>query len=141
MAFTTRKSLLSKIIKGDEVAWEEFYRIYTPLIIVRGGDHNLSYEEKEELIQETVLSVFKGKDRFRYDPAKGKFRNYLKRIVDRRAADMPLADRVFVIDFEGEPQRSLAERRAKHSAAKDVAGMIRSLDYLVRVAAREGATQ
>ena len=41
-------------------------------------------------------------------------------------------DRVFVIDFEGEPGRSLEERRCKTPAAKDVAGMCRSFDYLLR---------
>jgi maltokinase len=44
--------------------------------------------------------------------------------------------RAFVIDFEGEPARSLEERRAKTRAAKDVAGMCRSLDYAVRHVAR-----
>lgn len=37
-------------------------------------------------------------------------------------------DFVFV-DFEGEPARPLQSRREKHSPLKDVAGMLRSLDY------------
>jgi maltose alpha-D-glucosyltransferase / alpha-amylase len=38
-------------------------------------------------------------------------------------------DDVFIIDFEGEPTRSLDERRVKAAAARDVAGLVRSIDY------------
>jgi maltose alpha-D-glucosyltransferase / alpha-amylase len=38
-------------------------------------------------------------------------------------------DDVSIIDFEGEPRRSIADRRRKVAAARDVAGLIRSIDY------------
>jgi maltose alpha-D-glucosyltransferase/alpha-amylase len=38
-------------------------------------------------------------------------------------------DDVVILDFEGEPRRGLAERRRKQPAARDVAGLIRSIDY------------
>ncbi|MET0445586.1 MAG: putative maltokinase, partial [Pseudorhodoplanes sp.] len=38
-------------------------------------------------------------------------------------------DDIFIIDFEGEPRRPIAERRRKAPAARDIAGLIRSIDY------------
>ncbi len=38
-------------------------------------------------------------------------------------------DDIFIVDFHGEPRRSIAERRRKAPAARDVASMVRSIDY------------
>ncbi len=43
-------------------------------------------------------------------------------------------DDAFIIDFEGEPQRSGAERQRKAPSARDVAGVVRSLDYAATAA-------
>ena len=98
MAFTTKKSLLAKVRAGDEVSWREFYETYRPLVHLVGRDCGLQHEENEELVQLVMREIFQ-KDVlakydiehvpddvvFSYDPARGRFRYYLKAIIRNQA--------------------------------------------------------
>ena len=77
MSFTTDVSFLEKISDGDEVSWEKFKEIYSPLIRYCGHEWGLNAVETDELVQDVMVSFFMGSKTFRYDRSKGKFRSYL----------------------------------------------------------------
>ena len=88
MAFTTKGSLLASVKTGDEISWQQFYDMYKPLILLKGGDLRLNQTEKEELVQLVMLSFFNTSQTFCYDKSKGRFRDYLKRIIHNKACDL-----------------------------------------------------
>jgi maltose alpha-D-glucosyltransferase/alpha-amylase len=55
--------------------------------------------------------------------------------IDRRAGPESLG--FVILDFEGEPARSLQERRSKQCTLKDLAGMLRSFNYAAEAVVRE----
>jgi len=88
MIYTTRKTLLEAIKDGDEVSWHEFYDTYRPLIILHGKDYKLSVEENEELVQMILLEIFHKCKSFHYDRGLGRLRDYLRKIIGRKAVDI-----------------------------------------------------
>jgi RNA polymerase sigma-70 factor (ECF subfamily) len=76
---TTHTTLLARLADGpDSAAWGEFEKRYGDLIIGFARRRGLQPADCEDVAQEVLLGLAKAAPGFRYDPAKGKFRSYLK---------------------------------------------------------------
>lgn len=84
----TRQSLLSRLRSWDNgESWAEFYQLYGQLLHGLARKAGLNATEADDIVQDTLLSVAKELPRFRYDPARGSFKSWLRLLVRRRIAD------------------------------------------------------
>src|SRR5947199_8736415 len=66
----TRESLLSRLKDWeDRESWQDFFDTYWRLIYGVARKAGLSDAEAHDIVQETVISVARKSERFRYDPA------------------------------------------------------------------------
>ena len=84
----TSTTLLGRIAAGDGVSFAEFERRYAPMIVALGRLRRLNDHECAELVQEVLLVFFRKGEDFRFDPARGKFRTFLGKVVRDCATDI-----------------------------------------------------
>lgn len=88
MELLTRETLIRRIRDGnDRVAWEEFCRLYQPLVRAYVGRFHLQESDAEDLAQEVFTKLHGQMARFDLDHARGKFRGWLRSFTDNRVRD------------------------------------------------------
>jgi RNA polymerase sigma-70 factor (ECF subfamily) len=84
----TRASLLLRLRDPrDEGAWEEFVRLYTPLVYGYARRQGLQDADAADLSQEVLGAVAGAVGRLDYDPRRGAFRNWLFTVVRRKLSN------------------------------------------------------
>jgi RNA polymerase sigma factor (sigma-70 family) len=139
MTSATRASLLEHLRDGtDPLAWDEFFHRYWPLLYGLAKRRGCSDPSAEEIVQDVMLKVFQQRDVFRYDPGRGRFRDWLGAVVRNKVAQRRRrpSDRQRPVDGEGglpfEPQAAEPEVDAACEAAFEQALLMALLDAVRR---------
>ena len=78
----TPPSLLERIRDHDDArAWETFCDVYSPMLYDYCRKRGLQSSDAADVVQESLLRVTKGILKFEYDPRRGRFRDWLFKIV------------------------------------------------------------
>jgi RNA polymerase sigma-70 factor (ECF subfamily) len=82
----TPASLLNRLREapGDGEAWRHFDDLYRPLLTSWLQRHGLQAHDRDDLLQNVLAAVVRELPGFPYDPAKGRFRDWLRAILANR---------------------------------------------------------
>lgn len=83
----TRVSLLERLRDGtDSVAWRDFFVRYWRAMYAFAKHQGCSNDTAEDVVQNTMVTVFEKRGVFRHDPSRGRFRNWLFTVVRQKLA-------------------------------------------------------
>jgi RNA polymerase sigma-70 factor (ECF subfamily) len=84
MQYTTHATLLARLARrADQQAWMEFHERYGELIRSFARRYGLQPADCDDIVQDILVALTASMESFRYDPAKGRFRSYLKTLTVR----------------------------------------------------------
>src|SRR5262245_44208462 len=108
----TRRSLLGRLHDlQDQTAWHEFFDSYWRLIYKVARSADLNDAEAQDVVQNTFIYLSRRMPNFRYDPARGAFKSWL-RVVTRSRINVFLRRQKAEERFLDEPQPDDEEERA-----------------------------
>ncbi|HUN82661.1 MAG TPA: sigma-70 family RNA polymerase sigma factor [Phycisphaerae bacterium] len=86
---TTRASLLLRIKdRRDDTAWRQFDEIYRPMLYHFALSRGLKDAEAEDVVQYCMAAVQEQIHAFDYDPTKGRFKGWLRTLVNNRIRNL-----------------------------------------------------
>src|SRR5829696_6927669 len=81
----TRQSLLSRLHDWqDHDGWREFFDTYWRLVYRVARQAGLNDATAQDVVQNTFIYLARRMPKFRYDPARGSFKSWLRRVTRSR---------------------------------------------------------
>jgi RNA polymerase sigma factor (sigma-70 family) len=119
MVSQTHATLLERLQDGaDPLAWEEFFQRYWRLLYTMARHRGCSEHTAEEIVQDVMTSVFQQQDVFRYDPLRGRFRDWLATVVRNLVAGHRRQPSQRVRGAGGDGPHALADLETDEAAAE-----------------------
>jgi len=85
----TRLSLLGRIKDPrNRAAWAEFDAVYRPMLFRFAKAHNLGDADADDVVQHCMSAVYVHIDGFSYDRNRGRFKSWLRTMVNNRCRDL-----------------------------------------------------
>ena len=104
---TTRPSLLLRVRDaGNAEAWRDFDAIYRPMLFRFARSRGLGDAEAEDVVQHCFTAVQHHIRSFDYDPSRGRFKGWLRTLVNNRVRSVQRARR------EGQAKTHVFDRMA-----------------------------
>jgi RNA polymerase sigma-70 factor (ECF subfamily) len=92
----TRATLIQRLKNWqDQASWQQFFDTYWKLIYCFARKAELTDQEAQDVVQETMFAVVKHMPTFNYNPARGSFKSWLLnmarwRVIDQVRKRVPL---------------------------------------------------
>ena len=80
--YSTSATLLCRVKNQyDEESWEEFVEAYNPYIYSLCGKLGVKLQDRDDVVQKTLLGLWKKLPEFEYDPDYSRFRTWLSKVI------------------------------------------------------------
>ena len=135
---STTTSLIADLQALSPQRWDSFVRVYSPLLVFWIRAEKLPTLAHDEVLQESLRTMYSGIGNFKRTDTNGSFRGWLRTIVRRRVSDyhrqnaksLPVQD--FVLNEISAPCESQESQELDHSESQVVRDVLARACEVVR---------
>jgi RNA polymerase sigma-70 factor (ECF subfamily) len=84
----TSVTFINALKAYDSNSWNYFYDHYAPLIVNFAKKRGCSDDRADDVLQETIIALYRYLPRFKYEQQRGRFRSFLFKITESKIVDL-----------------------------------------------------